>query len=146
MEQWWPLKKRSVLSFLRLCHVPSCSVMVSGLTSCFWKPSQNMHCCKVSPSAVRAQNIPKIIKNGRISVFSEAPSEFLLLQLFYFDFFSLAKVCLLAFRVNIWFPMKETKEVPATWKYVQQGLKILPWKFTCSNTVCFSSTFLWLWC
>ena len=66
------VKKRSVLSFLRLCHVPSCSVTVLGLTSCFWMPSQDVHSCKVWPSAVRAQNIPKIIKNGRISIFPEA--------------------------------------------------------------------------
>jgi len=68
-------KKRSVLYFLRLCHDLLCSVLVSGLTSCLWKPSQDVHSCKVLLSAVRAQNVTKIIKmmkNGRISVFLEA--------------------------------------------------------------------------
>lgn len=69
-------KKRSVLSFPRLCDVPLCGITVSGLTSCFWKPSQNVHSWEVWPCAVRAQNIPKVIKNGRISVFPEAVGSF----------------------------------------------------------------------
>lgn len=63
----------------------------------------------------------------------------------YFSYFSVISMQSLVFLVNIWFPTKEGKEAPATSADFQWGLKILPWKFTHSNTLCFPATFQWFW-
>lgn len=76
---------------------------------------------------------------------SESFRVYTVVTVLYLNYFSVISMQSLAFLVNIWFSTKEAKAAPDTRKYFQWGLKILPWKFTRSNTVCFSGTFQWLW-
>lgn len=112
-------------------------------------------CVRVTPSLGTCAPAVRCHRNGQTNETSgdfnisrwsfESVRVYAVVTVLYFTYFSVISMQGLTFLVKIWFPTKEAKEVPAMRKYFQQDLKILPWKFTCSNTACFSGTFQWLW-
>lgn len=139
-HQW--LEKVGCLLSLRWCHFPLLSVAVSG-----WHRPLGSPAGMCTPAVLCHRNSQTNETSGDFNIsrwLSESVRVYTVVTVLYFSYFSVISMQSLTF-LNIWFSTKEAKEVPAMRKYFQWGLKILPWKFACSNTVCFSGTFQWLW-